>query len=359
MTRFITLSIGFSLAFAAVAQAKPAQQENPKNKKSKPEQQQVAPKQHKAPNPQMQAKPKQSKNPTPDRPTQQRYTDVAPVQAKKPAAKPQGGGSLADGRYTVTASKAPKAPKKQERPTKAPAQQRYLDVPPDNTVVKPKKPTNQNLTTLPQGNTVVKPNKVADDKPRKDGSLNDGRYRLTAPAVQSDKVKLNKNVKTFQPRHRDFKARVNPSVASVRFNENFRIRNAENWRGHHYDVFRTYRPQWHDRGWWHSNHSHIVLIGGGWYYWNSGYWYPAWGYDDSAAYYPYDGPIYVGSSPRPFDQVVADVQSVLQEQGYYRGEVDGLVGPLTQEALAAYQSAQGLEPTAAIDQPTLESLGIS
>ena len=70
------------------------------------------------------------------------------------------------------------------------------------------------------------------------------------------------------------------------------------------------------------------------------------------------GPFTSGSNPRPFDQVVADVQSVLQEQGYYHGEVDGLVGPLTREALASYQSAQGLEPTAAIDQPTLESLGL-
>lgn len=179
------------------------------------------------------------------------------------------------------------------------------------------------------------------------------------PAVQPNKLKVNKTVKAFQPKHQNFHARVNPSIASARFDQNFRIRNAENWNGNQYNVFRTYRPQWHDRSWWSSNHSHIVLIGGGWYYWNSGYWYPAWGYDDSAAYYPYDGPIYVGDSPRPFDQVVADVQSILQEQGYYRGEVDGLVGSLTQEALAAYQNAQGLAPTAAIDQPTLESLGIS
>jgi peptidoglycan hydrolase-like protein with peptidoglycan-binding domain len=42
-----------------------------------------------------------------------------------------------------------------------------------------------------------------------------------------------------------------------------------------------------------------------------------------------------------------------------RGEVDGLVGPLTREALTAYQSAQGLPPTAAIDQATLDSLGLS
>lgn len=180
------------------------------------------------------------------------------------------------------------------------------------------------------------------------------------PAVQSNKFQPNKvtTVKTFQPQHVNFHARPNPTIASARYNQNFRIRGAENWRGANYQVFRSYQPQWHDRGWWHSHHNHILLIGGGWYFWNAGYWYPAWGYDNSAAYYPYDGPIYVGNNPTPLDQVVADVQTTLQEQGYYHGEVDGLVGPLTQEALAAYQSAQGLEQTAAIDQPTLESLGM-
>jgi N-acetylmuramoyl-L-alanine amidase len=56
---------------------------------------------------------------------------------------------------------------------------------------------------------------------------------------------------------------------------------------------------------------------------------------------------------------VADVQTVLQEQGLYKGEVDGLVGPMTQEALTAYQSALGLEATGTIDQPTLEQLGMA
>lgn len=305
MTRLITLLIGFSFAFAALAQAKPAQEENPKNKKSKPvQQQQLAPNQRVAP--------KQQSVPKQQRP--------------------------------VPTDRGPKGPMKESQETmkkahRDPALQ-------DDARVHQKEPTKQNLTTLPQ----FQPNKpvIQSDRPAVQPN--------TLPAVKSNK--LNKTVKSFQPRHRNFQARVNPSVASVRFNENFRIRNADNWKGHHYNAFRTYRPQWRDRSWWRSNHRHIVLIGGGWYYWNSGYWYPAWGYDDSAAYYPYDGPIYVGSSPRPFDQVVADVQSILQEQGYYRGEVDGLVGPLTQEALAAYQSAQGLEPTAAIDQPTLESLGV-
>ena len=178
------------------------------------------------------------------------------------------------------------------------------------------------------------------------------------PHVPAIEKNLKKTVKAFQPRHLNFHASPSSAIVSVTFNQDFRIKGANNWKGAHYEVFRTYQPQWHDRVWWNSNHKHVVLIGGGWYYWNAGYWYPAWGYDQTAAYYPYDGPIYVGKSAKPFDQIVADVQTILQEQGLYRGEVDGLVGPLTQEALAAYQSALGLEPTAAVDQPTLEALGM-
>jgi len=53
------------------------------------------------------------------------------------------------------------------------------------------------------------------------------------------------------------------------------------------------------------------------------------------------------------------VQSALQQQGYYRGEVDGLIGPLTRGAIADYQRAHGLYTTSTIDQPTLQSLGIT
>ena len=73
----------------------------------------------------------------------------------------------------------------------------------------------------------------------------------------------------------------------------------------------------------------------------------------------YDAPIYVGQRAVPPDQVIADVQALLQQMGYYTGEVDGLLGPLTREALTAYQADQGLTTTAVIDQPTLDSLGLA
>lgn len=147
------------------------------------------------------------------------------------------------------------------------------------------------------------------------------------------------------------------NIQKVTFNKNYKIVNAQNWHGAHYAAFRNYSPIWHDRGWWHHHHNRIVFVFGGWYYWNAGWWYPAWGYDPGS-YYVYDGPIYAYNDLPP-DQVTANVQASLQEQGYYQGEVDGLLGPLTRAALADYQRDHGLYTTAAIDEPTLASLGFS
>jgi hypothetical protein len=167
-------------------------------------------------------------------------------------------------------------------------------------------------------------------------------------------------VQQIKAQHASFRAQPKPQqVPAVTFNQNYRIQGSERWQGTQYEVFRSYHPEWHDEGWYRSRYPRVELIGGGYYYWNSGYWYPAWGYSPSAQYYAYDGPIYVGQRAQPPDQVIADVQAELQDMGYYKGEVDGLLGPLTREALAAYQADQGLAATASIDEPTLDSLGMS
>ena len=166
-------------------------------------------------------------------------------------------------------------------------------------------------------------------------------------------------VQQIKSQHANFRAQPKPQqVPTVTYNQNYRIQGAEHWQGTQYEVFRSYHPEWHDQGWYRSRYNRVELIGGGYYYWNNGYWYPAWGYSPSAQYYAYDGPIYVGQHAEPPDKVIADVQGVLQQMGYYTGEVDGLLGPLTREALTAYQADQGLAQTAAIDEPTLGSLGM-
>lgn len=159
-------------------------------------------------------------------------------------------------------------------------------------------------------------------------------------------------------RHFNLSNSPNPNIAGAKFNQNYRIQGSQNWQGQRYSAFQNYRSEWHDQSWWHQHHDRILLISGGWYFLNAGYWYPAWGYDSAVAYYPYNGPIYAYHNLPP-DQVIANVQSALQAQGYYQGEIDGLLGPITRSALANYQQAHGLYATEAIDQPTLESLGMS
>jgi hypothetical protein len=179
-------------------------------------------------------------------------------------------------------------------------------------------------------------------------------------AAGAKKKPDQQQVQQIKAQHASFRAQPKPQqVPAVTYNQNYRIQGSESWQGPQYEVFRSYRPEWHDEGWYRSRYPRVELIGGGYYYWNNGYWYPAWGYSPSAQYYAYDGPIYVGQRAQPPDQVIADVQAELQQMGYYRGEVDGLLGPLTREALTAYQADQGLATTAAIDEPTLDSLGMS
>jgi hypothetical protein len=176
------------------------------------------------------------------------------------------------------------------------------------------------------------------------------------PAVQKNQ---NLKVQNYQVKKFNLATnQVNTKYKTVNFNANYKIAGAHNWKGAKYQVFVNYHPVWHDQFWWHNHHNHIVLIFGGWYFWDAGYWYPAWGYDPASVYY-FDGPIYASSPEMDPGQVVANVQSALQEQGYYQGEVDGILGPQTRAALADYQSAQGLEPTGAVDEPTLESLGMA
>ena len=187
-----------------------------------------------------------------------------------------------------------------------------------------------------------------------------GQQNMQANAGAKAKKPEPQQVQQIKTQHANFHAQPKPQqVPAVTYNENHRIEGSEHWQGPQYEVFRSYHPERHDEGWYHSHYSRVELIGGGYYFWNAGYWYPAWGYSPSAQYYAYDGPIYVGQHAEPPDKVIADVQAVLQEMGYYKGEVDGLLGPMTREALAAYQGEQGLTQTAAIDEPTLQSLDMS
>ena len=139
-----------------------------------------------------------------------------------------------------------------------------------------------------------------------------------------------RGAKTFKPQRFNLPSKSRPATAvapAVTFRQGAHIQGSQHWTGSSYTVFRNYSPVWHDRGWWHGHYNNI------------------------------DGPIYAYNDLPP-DQVIANVQAALQQQGYYQGEVDGVLGPLTRAAIARYQSDQGLYITSAIDEPTLSALGM-
>jgi hypothetical protein len=145
-------------------------------------------------------------------------------------------------------------------------------------------------------------------------------------------------------------------------NRNRNVAITNNWSGQqfsgqNYSAFRNYHREWHDRNWWSRNHSRITFYFGAPYYWDTGYWYPAWGYYPDYVY-EYDGPIYGYNNLAP-DQVILNVQAQLQRDGYYNGPIDGVIGPMTRSAVAQFQADHGLAITSAIDQPTLSTLGLT
>lgn len=114
----------------------------------------------------------------------------------------------------------------------------------------------------------------------------------------------------------------------------------------------------HDRAWWEKRFNGIFRGGTGYYYLDGGYWYPAFGYNPEVDTYASEDPIYAITDLTP-DQEIATVQTALQADRYYNGSITGVLDTTTLEAIANFQADNGLLVTGAIDQPTLEALGLS
>jgi N-acetylmuramoyl-L-alanine amidase len=57
--------------------------------------------------------------------------------------------------------------------------------------------------------------------------------------------------------------------------------------------------------------------------------------------------------------MVAAVQRRLGQLGYYHGVVDGVIGPQTRGAIAAFESRNGLAVDGTISRPLLDTLGLA
>jgi hypothetical protein len=190
---------------------------------------------------------------------------------------------------------------------------------------------------------------------------NDDRFERRIENVQP-RVTQERN---FQPQvapQAQFQPEVNATVDApiVRRNRAASIqrRGPSNYSWSYDEARRFHRRGVRDRSWYERNYNRFALFGGGYYYFDRGYWYPAYGYDSRYTTYRFDEPIYGYNSLEP-GQVLVNVQRELRRQGYYRGAIDGLIGPQTRAALARYQRDNGLYVTRAVDGPTLAALGLT
>lgn len=114
----------------------------------------------------------------------------------------------------------------------------------------------------------------------------------------------------------------------------------------------------HSREWWSQNHRHdrVVFIGGGYLY-NPYYYGGSYGPGYYRGDYYSSRPVYQANVVD--SSVAVDVQRRLRREGYYRGPIDGDVGPGTRGAIAAFQRDNGLTPNGRITGSLLEALGLS
>jgi Putative peptidoglycan binding domain len=124
------------------------------------------------------------------------------------------------------------------------------------------------------------------------------------------------------------------------------------WEGRGYGHWGGGR-YWHHR--WYPGYYGLGIYGLGYPYY-SDYYYP---YDYPFAYYgdtPYYG--YSDYPPVPAGSAEAAVQSALARRGYYRGEIDGILGPASYRAIRSFQADQGLPVTGQVDARLLRALRI-
>ena len=149
---------------------------------------------------------------------------------------------------------------------------------------------------------------------------------------------LNPNVR-FQPSYRNY------SYSDRFANRTLTSTVWRDWDRRHDHTWNHHRYRWAGNSW--------VIIDGGYGY---GFGYPYY-YDDSY----YSAP-YVTTSTADYDtgnSLAAEVQQALAAQGYYHDVIDGDVGPMTRDAIAAYQRDHRLPVTGTINTPLLDSLGLN
>jgi peptidoglycan hydrolase-like protein with peptidoglycan-binding domain len=148
----------------------------------------------------------------------------------------------------------------------------------------------------------------------------------------------------------------------------------------YYNGTPRYRPNASYYGYGSNYYGGTQYYGGGYPYGSSSVWpyvaasvapYVASSLSNPYSYYggyPYNNSYYGGypyrysyyGSGYGYDgSTAAAVQRRLGEFGYYHGVVDGVIGPRTRSAIAAFESRNGLVVDGTISRPLLNRLGLA
>lgn len=191
-----------------------------------------------------------------------------------------------------------------------------------------------------------------------------------------------------------------PRAGSGQFH-NAQQRLAPNWKNH---VIAQHPGTWHSN--WNHNHSHWwhghnwCFIGGSWFAFDVGFypWWPWWGgypyygygygygypsgygynygngydqgygdpgvydsqpeyengYDDQSGYQNGSD----GYSNQSANSTVAGAQDRLTQEGFYHGQIDGVLGPETRHAIVRFQTKHGLRISGELSNETLNAMGL-
>lgn len=139
-----------------------------------------------------------------------------------------------------------------------------------------------------------------------------------------------------------------PWRSSVRRGPSFNSRHSGRLNHTNHSGWSSGRHHLHRR---HHHHGGLLASGFyyGWPYYGSRYYggYNRYGYGSNVGYDEY----YDGDA-----SLAATVQNALAQRGYYRGPIDGVLGPGSRGAILSFQARNGLPRTGRIDQSLLSAL---
>ena len=212
-----------------------------------------------------------------------------------------------------------------------------------------------------------------------------GSPAMGKPAKKSSVSKSNRTApKTTQVTHNN-NQKISPRTGSTRYYSGTRYNGTRSYAGRQYSATRYYGRAGYYGNSYDGGGTRIYYGGGGsypYYSYYSGWPYSNWGYGTSGGYYPYSyyggypygGYSYYGGYPYSGynnyysyytptygynASMVAAVQRRLGQLGYYHGVVDGVIGPQTRGAIAAFESRNGLFVDGRINRPLLNRLGLA